>query len=408
MDLGLIKAFLDLNRPSEIQYLDNSKESRWIEKHYNTYGSLPLPATFEKEFNCELPSFSEDWEYYKKQLIDDDYVKKASPILEEFNDLSNKISAKESIVWLRDKLSSLSSKQDMGLGVSILNTMPSLVDHFKTSAGVRFPTGIEPYDNVSGGIGPDDILIVTARPGQGKSMVATALATNLVSEGLRVGFYSSEMSYQAVQARFASFSGGFSNYAITRGRDLTHWDDYVDSLGDWTGDFIVLTPKDLGGRFATPQDLKAFVVAAELDVLIIDQINGMSLGRGNKSTSEWSVLAELQMKLTEIQKSLGVPFIEVLQLNREASGETEPDLAKIAGADRFGQDASAVIGMWRKAKDVMVMKVLKSRDFDGNNLKWEFTTNFDRGQIIPRTDSVSAIKNAIKVSKIKADEDVLD
>ena len=30
--------------------------------------------------------------------------------------------------------------------------------------------------------------------------------------------------------------------------------------------------------------------------------------------------------------------------------ETEPDLSNIAGADRFGQDASAVLGLWRKGK----------------------------------------------------------
>ena len=42
--------------------------------------------------------------------------------------------------------------------------------------------------------------------------------------GLRVGFYSSEMTYQAIQARFASFTGGFSNFAITRGRDVKNWE----------------------------------------------------------------------------------------------------------------------------------------------------------------------------------------
>ena len=36
--------------------------------------------------------------------------------------------------------------------------------------------------------------------------------------------------------------------------------DYIDSLQDWQGEFIVLMPRDLGGRFATPQDIQAFVV----------------------------------------------------------------------------------------------------------------------------------------------------
>ena len=409
MDLGLIKSFLELRKPEELHYLDNSKESHWIRHHYDNYGALPLPATFEKEFECVLPDFCEDWEYYKQNLIDEDYIKKAAPLLEEFNTKATKITPKEALVWLRDELAAVESKQKLGMGTSIINTMPSLIEHFKVKAGVRYPIGIKPFDDVSGGVGSDDILIITARPGQGKSMVATSIASNLSAIGLKVGFYSSEMTYQAIQARFASFTGGFSNFAITRGRDVKNWEDYIDSLQDWQGDFMVLTPRDLGGRFATPQDIQAFVVAKNIDVMVIDQINGMSLThKGSRSSNDWTVLADLQMKLTEIQKSLGIPFIEVLQLNREASKDTEPDLSNIAGADRFGQDASAVLGLWRKAKDIAMLKVLKSRDFDGEGLKWEFTVDFDKGKILPRTNSVSAVKNAIQINQSKTDDDILD
>lgn len=408
MDLGLIKSFLELRKPEELHYLDNSKESHWIRNHYDNYGALPLPATFEKEFECVLPDFCEDWEYYKQNLIDEDYIKKAAPLLEEFNAKATKLTPKEALVWLRDELAAVESKQKLGMGTSIINTMPSLIEHFLKS-GVRYPIGIKPFDDVSGGVGSDDILILTARPGQGKSMLATFVASNLSALGLRVGFYSSEMKYRAIQARFASFTGGFSNFAITRGRDVKNWEDYIDSLQDWQGEFIVLMPRDLGGRFATPQDIQAFIVAKNIDVMVIDQINGMSLThKGSRSSNDWTVLADLQMKLTEIQKSLGIPFIEVLQLNREASKDTEPDLSNIAGADRFGQDASAVLGLWRKAKDIAMLKVLKSRDFDGEGLKWEFTVDFDKGKILPRTNSVSAVKNAIQINQSKTDDDILD
>lgn len=410
MDLALYKSFLDLNKPEEMQYLDNSKESNWIREHYQRYGSLPLPSTFESYFQVTFPEFAEDWDYYKRVLIDDDFVKQATPLLEEFNKKAGKVSPKEALLWLRDSLANVRGKVASGKGVSVLKTAPSRIDYFKRRAGVRHETGIVPLDALSGGIGEDDIFILAARPGQGKSMLAIAIATHMAQLGLRVGMYSSEMTPQAVGARFDSFAGGVSNYAITRGRDLSYWNDYVYSLEDWTGDLIVRTIADYDGQFATPQDIQAFILEEHLDVIVIDQINGMRLSstRG-LSTDDHVKLAELQKQLTAIQKTQKIPFVEVLQLSRMATGDTEPQLEHLAGSGRFEQDASVVMGWWRKAKDILVGKCMKSRDFDGTGQKWEFTIDFDKGRIMQRGDAVGAVRNAVQISKLqKADDDVLD
>lgn len=411
MELALFKSFLDLNKPEELQYLDNSEESNWIRKHYQAYGSLPLPETFESHFQVKFPEFTEDWEYYKKNLIDDDFVKKAAPLLEKFNTLVGKMPPKDALIWLRDSLTAVQGKHVSGKGVSVIKSAPSRLDFFRHQFGVRHEIGLAPYDDLSGGVGSDDILIIAARPGQGKSMLAIAIATHMASLGLRVGMYSSEMTAQAVGARFDSFAGGVSNYAITRGRELSYWDDYVQSLEDWSGDLIVRTIKDFDGQFATPQDMQAFILEEHLDVLVIDQINGMRLSstRG-LSTDDHVKLAELQKQLTAIQKTQRIPFIEVLQLNRMATGDTEPRLEHLAGSGRFEQDASSVIGFWRKSSDILMARVLKSRDFDGEGKKWEFTIDFDKGKIFQRLDAVSSVKNAIAISKSRADddEDIMD
>lgn len=402
MDLSLFKCFLESNRPEELKYLDNSKESNWIRDHYQKYSSLPLAATFEQHFQVTLPEFTEDWEYYRRLLIDDDYVKQAAPLLEEFNNKTGKLSAKDALLWLRDSLNSVQSKKISGKGVSVINTAPSRLDHFKKSAGVRQFVGLKPYDELSGGVGSDDILIIAARPGQGKSMLAIGFGTHMALAGLRVGMYSSEMSVQAVGARFDSFAGGISNYAITRGKDLPYYQDYVNSLVDCQGDLIVRTIEDYDGQFATPQDIQAFILEEHLDVIIIDQINGMRLTSMRGISSEEHVkLAELQKQLTAIQKNLKIPFVEVLQLNRMAAGDTEPKLEHLAGSGRFEQDASVVLGFWRKSKDVLMCRCLKSRDFEGEGKKWEFNIDFDKGKILQRTDAVSSIQNRIGKNAVK-------
>lgn len=413
MDLALFKSFLDLGRPEELQYLDNSKESEWVREHYQRYGSLPLVGTFENHFQVTLPEFAEDWDYYKRVLIDEDYVKQAAPLLEEFNKKAGKMPAKDALLWLRDSLAAVRGKYVRGKGVSILKTAPSRLEYFQKRAGVRHLIGIGPIDELSGGIGEDDILIVAARPGQGKSMIAISIATEMARQGLKVGLYSSEMTPQACGARFDSFAGGVSNYAITRGKNIPYWNDYIYSLEDWEGDVIVRTIDDYDGLFATPQDIQAFILEEELDVIVIDQINGMRLSSMRGISSEEHVkLAELQKQLTAIQKTQKIPFVEVLQLNRMATGDTEPQLEHLAGSGRFEQDGSIVLGGWRKAKDILMLKCMKSRDFDGNNQKWEFTIDFDKGRIMPRGDAVGAVKNKLKISRLNesddSDEDMAD
>ena len=412
MDLALFKSFLDANRPEELQYLDDSTESNWIRSHYQKFGSLPLPATFESNFQVSLPDFTEDWEYYRGNLIDEDYVRQATPLLEEFNKKAGKMSAKDALLWLRDSLASVRGKVTHSRGVSILNTAPSRIEYYKKRAGVRHAIGIAPYDTLSGGVGEDDILIIAARPGQGKSMLAISIATHMARQGLRVGLYSSEMTVQAVGARFDSFAGGISNYAITRGKEVSYWNDYIDSLEDWQGDIIVRTINDYDGQFATPQDIQAFILEENLDVIVIDQINGMRLNSMRGLSSEEHVkLAELQKQLTAVQKTQKIPFVEVLQLNRQATGDNEPQLEHLSGSGRFEQDASAVLGFWRKSKDVLMAKCMKSRDFEGEGKKWEFNIDFDKGKIMERTDAVGAIQNRIKVSRLKQaedDEDIMD
>lgn len=405
---------MELNRPEELPYLDNSSESNWIRKHYQKHGSLPLPSTFESHFQVTLPEFTEDWDYYKQVLIDEDYVRQAAPLLEEFNQKAGKLSAKDALLWLRDSLVSVQGKYVRGKGVSVLKTAPSRVDFFKKREGVRSPIGLKPYDDISGGVGEDDILIIAARPGQGKSMMAISIATAMCLSGLKVGFYSSEMTVQAVGARFDSFAGGISNYAITRGREVRYWDDYIQSLEDCQGDLIVRTLSDFDNQFATPQDIQAFIDEEELDVIVIDQINGMRLNstRGI-STDEHVKLAELQKQLTAIQKVKKIPFIEVLQLNRMAAGDTEPQLEHLAGSGRFEQDASAVLGFWRKSKDILMCRCMKSRDFDGEGQKWEFNIDFDKGQIHQRLDAVSSVRNKLKSKKLedddeRPDDDIMD
>ena len=83
----------------------------------------------------------------------------------------------------------------------------------------------------------------------------------------------------------------------------------------------------------------------------------------------------------------------------------------MAGSGRFEQDASAVLGFWRKSSDILMARVLKSRDFDGEGKKWEFNIDFDKGKIIQRLDAVSSVKNAISINKAKAadaDDDIMD
>ena len=372
---------------------------RWIRDYYDTYGSLPSLELFAQECldDGEPPISTAPWSYYVKEAADLKFVQEATKYLDAFNrNYAN--DPKLAILSLRDSFAKLSEPQSRFSVADIAEQTKERWEHFSLKRAPRIKIGIQPFDDASGGISPDDeFMVLAARLGSGKSFWAQYMALEMAKQGLNVGIYSGEMSEYEVGARIDTWLTHISNYELTRGKLSNSAAQEEAYANEVKGKILVVTPKHLGHN-ATPSDLRKFVKEFGLSVLIIDQLSLM-LPDGRQSAEMHQKFASLSLQLKSLQQELRIPFIAISQLNR-AAVEQEINATNIAGSDQIGQDATIVLALEKKDdSNEISVKVLKARSFKRPKKGWTFSWEIDTGVLTPiltAFDSIAAAGSAAK------------
>lgn len=206
----------------------------------------------------------------------------------------------------------------------------------------------------------DELAVIAARPGVGKSWVLIKSAVAAMEQNLRVGFYSGEMPANDVFVRMDTIMSHISNFAITRGASEIQvtYKNFLDSLASSGYNFSILTPKDLGGEFATVSDLESFAVSKKLDILFVDQYSLLK-AEGNYR-AEFEKFANLSMAMKRLQNRLGIPIIIASQQNRAKTDGT-PTTANVAQSDRISQDCTMNIFL-ESEKDTPILKLILTKN----------------------------------------------
>lgn len=208
-----------------------------------------------------------------------------------------------------------------------------------------YPTGIEFLTTQINGWNKDsDYVVVGGRTGTGKSMMLCNFATKSFKEGLNVAYYSGEMSIDQVMTRIISCLSGISSRSIMTGDENIEYDykKFLDGLYEEypVGSINILTPEDLGNRYANVNNLEAFCRKCKADILYIDQQSLMTDLNNAKVSFERA--ANISRQIKALRDKLNIPIICAVQLNR-TKVENGVDTTQIAGSDVIGQDATKVI-----------------------------------------------------------------
>lgn len=394
--MELYLALLD-EKPSDIDFslFEQSEQLDFVKGYYDKFGELPDKELFRETFSIQQETAPAPWAYYEQKLKEDKFIRDAIPALTAFNNEYGD-SQKQALVHLRERLLALAEPDAQLEPVSVVHNT-TRYEHFKDVDNARIMTGIQPFDEASGGLSKkDEFMIISARLGIGKSWVAHAMATNMCRAGYQVGIYSGEMSEDEVGARFDSLVSHVSNYALTRGKDVDLTDHMVE-LSQVQGDLLVLTAAHLR-RNARPSDLRRFAKQYALDCLFIDQLDLMEPD-GRVGKEEFEQKAALSFQLKSLQQQLHIPIVAVSQLNRQAA-QQEADASHIAGSDRIGRDATIILALSRK-EDTLKMKVLKARSWRLPDQPWEFTWDIDKGILEPKLSAMDAVMAKVKQAKAK-------
>ena len=233
-----------------------------------------------------------------------------------------------------------------------LDELEAMMDR-PTDRGLSgIPTGSKLLDQITGGWQFDDKVVIAARPGMGKTISAAFHAYQAAKAGIPVAFITLEVSKAKITGRIMSNLCGFSSSDITKGRlvmnqkqhlrkirkeveDLPIY--YYDNSNSWDINDICRTMRNWRRKY-------------KIGLIVCDYLQLVRDRTVRDSSDLTRVLNSVVPKFTHLSGTLGIPIIELSQLNRESEtrADKRPGLSNLKGAGKIEEDATVIIFLYRQ------------------------------------------------------------
>ncbi len=259
--------------------------------------------------------------------------------------------------------------------VHIKETLAASLDRIdmlhKNGGGMRgIQTGFSDLDRMLSGLQPSNLLILAARPGQGKTAMAINIAQYVgVVQKLPVGIFSLEMSHEELVDRLLVGQADIDAWRLKTGKlpdsDLMKLTEALGQLGD-APIFIDDTPGISIAEIRTKA--RRLQMEHDIKLLIVDYLQLVNPGK--KVESRVQEVSMVSQAMKNIARELKVPVIALSQLSRavEHRGEKRPQLADLRESGGIEQDADVVMFLYRPDDEVtatMQVKLLIAKHRNG-------------------------------------------
>lgn len=219
-------------------------------------------------------------------------------------------------------------------------------------------TGIDELDSVTGGMNAEDLVIIAARPGMGKTELSLKIAEGVSSRimpgtNMRRGvlIFSMEMSNLQIAERSIA---GRENMAISVLRNPTNMDDegwarvynaicHLKDLDVWMVDASKLTVEEI--RSIAERHKQEH---AQLSLVMVDYLGLIEKPKADRNDL---AIAHISGSLKAMAKDLKTPVISLSQLSRdvEKRPNKRPTNADLRDSGSIEQDADCIIMLYREA-----------------------------------------------------------
>ncbi|MBI3548677.1 MAG: replicative DNA helicase [Elusimicrobia bacterium] len=231
----------------------------------------------------------------------------------------------------------------------------------RKAAVTGIATGISKFDKLTAGLQKGNLIVIAARPGQGKSALALNIAANAVLNAespKSVAFFSLEMSGKELVNRIIASKARVNLHELRTGyfpKDKwTHITNAAAQLHDAplfvvdTGYLTVMSLRAIARRLASHLRAKG----KSLDLIIVDYLQLMA--GPPKSESRQQAVADISRGLKFLSRDLDVPVIALSQLNRRTEDKGRPDgkpqLSDLRESGAIEQDADLVALIYREGQ----------------------------------------------------------
>lgn len=216
------------------------------------------------------------------------------------------------------------------------------------------PTGFSDLDRITAGFHENELIIIAARPGVGKTAFAVNLATNIAINAKKtVALFNMEMSAEQLMSRMIASVGHIDGKKLKTG-SLEHndWKRVNEAMSQLANTKFYFD--DTAGMTISEIRAKCRRLASSgdgLDIVIIDYlqlIQGSERYAGNRVQE----VTEISRALKTLAMELHIPVIALAQLSRTVEGkgraDRRPILSDLRESGSIEQDADLVAFLYRE------------------------------------------------------------
>ncbi len=243
----------------------------------------------------------------------------------------------------------------VSLKEALAESFDRLDELHKTGSHLRgVPTGFTDLDNKLAGMQASNLLIVAARPGQGKTAFILNIAQHLaVVQKMSVGIFSLEMSKEELVDRLLVSQADVDAWRLKTGRlsdeDFARLSSAMGELAD-----APLFIDDTPGINILEMRTKArrLTIEHKVSLIVVDYLQLVDPGRRFDSRVQEVSLVSAALK--NLARELRIPVLAVSQLSRavETRGTKVPQLADLRESGAIEQDSDVVMFLYRPEQDV--------------------------------------------------------
>ena len=391
-----------------------NKQIEFIKNHVSKYGQVPDVFTFQSEFpDVELVRVDEPLEYLVNGMRKN---RQRIILLETFNKIDELESEDVSEAWKYiaqqyDKAAELDESKPMNIIQQAEERSEQVLEYSKQ---IRIPTGFSEIDKLMyGGLSTvEELLLIIARTGTGKSWLCTKMMESAQSNGFPVLYYSPEMQSSYLATRFDTWRAHFKNSELFTGKYSEDYVQYIKDLPNEETPALVVEDKDVPDGVSV-RSLTPLVKRYGIKLLIIDGLSYMK--DDEKHSRDYDKYKHICTGLFNLSKQFGCAVVIAMQANRatleskDENGEPFPSIYNVEGSDHPARIATQVFAV-RQIFETKTLDIRLEKSRSSTNTKpvlsyvWEVNTGHaqyveDEANVV-MDSSVTFDQNPVSISSV--------
>ncbi|WP_181461357.1 replicative DNA helicase [Arcanobacterium haemolyticum] len=246
---------------------------------------------------------------------------------------------------------SMSDSKTSNEYASLYEIIPGLVEELEMNSArdgqlAGLSTGFHDLDKVLLGLRPNQMIIVAARPGMGKTTLAMDFCRHIaIQENKPVAFFSLEMNRNELAMRMlAAESEVWLSKLISGELEQRDWErisrtlERVNQAPLYVDDSPNLTMMEIRSKARRMRQQHG------IQLIVIDYLQLLTSG-GRSPESRQQEVSEFSRSIKLLAKELEIPIIAIAQLNRETErrDSKKPQVSDLRESGSLEQDADVVI-----------------------------------------------------------------